>query len=453
MKSRLAQLIEHLSAGLVERDTQVRLALLAALSGEHLLLIGPPGTAKSDLARRLAGVFHDAHYFERLLTRFSVPEELFGPLSLSALEEDRYERQIDGYLPTATIAFIDEIFKANSAILNALLTLLNEREFDQGRGRIRTPLVSVIAASNEIPAEDFLAAFYDRFLLRCQVKPVSDEGFVRLLNLSEHGRQTVPRELQIGRNDLDRLLMERERVTVPAEVMVMLTDLRGFLAREEIHLSDRRWRKMLGVLKTAALTNGRNAVSIWDLWLTQFCACERPEQAGLVAEWFGSRLGTWKVMNPVRFTHLIEAFEAQLELEQNANDLAFDDSGKLAMAQSVGGAEAGDVAPRLSSFMRRRRYGAVHVHARVDQSQDLINQIDAYLAEIGRHMDSLSASVADHLWIAPDFAASGHASLQATRDVVLALRVRCAAVRQGFFGLPQLERGPGGVPEPMAASA
>src|SRR3989338_615686 len=188
---RLKPIIDTRECGLVERRQSVRLCFLAALAGEHTLFIGPPGTAKSELARRLHAVFRDARYFERLLTRFSVPEELFGPLSIKALEEDRYERHTDGFLPDASIAFIDEVFKANSAILNALLTLLNEREFDNGAGRQRCPLISAIGATNEVPEDEVAEAFFDRFLVRLPVTAVSAAGFGVLLQ-ADPGRGWTP---------------------------------------------------------------------------------------------------------------------------------------------------------------------------------------------------------------------------------------------------------------------
>ncbi|PNW72795.1 hypothetical protein CHLRE_15g644051v5 [Chlamydomonas reinhardtii] len=171
LRKRVVASIQKLSKGLLERDVEVRLLLLAALCCEHLLLLGPPGTAKSELSRRLSSLCGGT-YFERLLTRFSVPEELFGPLSMKGLENDLYVRQTDGYLPTSEVAFVDEIFKANSAILNALLTLLNERLFDNGNQRLEAPLLCLVGASNEMPESEELDALYDRFLIRRTVSQV-----------------------------------------------------------------------------------------------------------------------------------------------------------------------------------------------------------------------------------------------------------------------------------------
>src|SRR5512141_1030693 len=217
---RLGDLLDALEQGLVERRRQVRLALLAALAGEHTLLIGPPGTAKSELARRLHLAFEDAQYFERLLTRFSVPEELFGPLSISALEQDRYERQTAGYLPQASIAFIDEVFKANSAILNALLTLLNERKFDNGAIRQDCPLISAIGATNEVPAGEVAEAFFDRFLVRQPVERVSADGFRALLALERTGGPQI--EGAVSARERDAITLAARAVEVTAEVSTLL---------------------------------------------------------------------------------------------------------------------------------------------------------------------------------------------------------------------------------------
>ncbi|RKZ77073.1 MAG: ATPase [Candidatus Parabeggiatoa sp. nov. 1] len=329
LKMKLKDLRDVLSQDLIERDTPIRLTLLAALSGEHLLLLGPPGTAKSELARRLKLAFNGGNYFERLLTRFSVPEELFGPLSIKALEEDRYERLTSRYLPTATVAFIDEIFKANSAILNSLLTLLNEREFDNGVNRDKTPLSCVVGASNELPAGEELDALYDRFLLRYQVMPVSPENFAQLLGLKGHFKPKPDLELRLTVEELQEIQESADLVKIPDDVMVLLQELRHFLIEQQIYVSDRRWRKVVKLLQVAAYTNGNNEVSIWDCWLLQHCLWATPEQRQVIFDWYQSRVGTKAAFNQEKFSKLIAAWEKKLEDEKNNQTQARDEEGHL----------------------------------------------------------------------------------------------------------------------------
>jgi len=329
LKTKLKNLRDALSQNLIERDTPIRLTLLAALSGEHLLLLGPPGTAKSELARRLKQAFNGGNYFERLLTRFSVPEELFGPLSIKALEEDRYERLTSRYLPTATVAFIDEIFKANSAILNSLLTLLNEREFDNGVKRDKTPLSCVVGASNELPEGEELDALYDRFLLRYQVMPVSKKGFIQLLSLKGNPKPKPHLELRLTVEELQEIQESAELVKIPEDVMVLLQELRYFLSEQQIYVSDRRWRKVVKLLQVAAYTNDKNEVSIWDCWLLQHCLWATPEQRESIFDWYQSRVGTKATFDPEKFGKLIAAWEKKLEEEKNSQTQVHDEEGKL----------------------------------------------------------------------------------------------------------------------------
>ncbi|MBP8810880.1 MAG: AAA family ATPase [Kofleriaceae bacterium] len=325
---RLRALRDHLLADLVERDVAMRLALLAALAGEHLLLLGPPGTAKSLLARRLRMAFHDATYFERLLTRFSVPEELFGPLSIKGLEQDRYERLTEAYLPSAAIAFLDEIFKANSAILNALLTLLNEREFDNGTRRVRVPLVAVIGASNEQPEGEELDALFDRFLLRLHVAPVSAAGFPTLLGLRGDAAPSLAPDLPVTDAELAAFREARDRVEVPAVVLALLVELRAWAAAERLPVSDRRWRKIVRLLQTSACSNGRTAVSTWDAWLLQYCVGATPEDQRKVYAWYASRVGATAAVDPARLTKVVIAWESKVQHDQEDRTQARDERGR-----------------------------------------------------------------------------------------------------------------------------
>ena len=454
LRERLTSLLEHLEAGLIERGRIVRLALLAALAGEHTLLVGPPGTAKSELARRLHLAFAGARYFERLLTRFTVPEELFGPLSISALEQDRYERITAGFLPQATIAFIDEVFKANSAILNALLTLLNEREFDNGAGRERCPLVSVIGATNEVPADEVAEAFFDRFLMRLPVGPVSAPGFRDLLALDAGARPAVPGPLTEG--DLAALQGAAAAVRLPDEVAALLAELRALLAAETVYVSDRRWVKVAWLLKVAAASEGRAAVAVWDLWLLPWCVAPSVERQAGISAWLTGRLGLDAGMAPPLLTRVVEAFEVQASLEQQAEDLDYDEDGRLRFSaeldSQVNDAKGASQSMRMS-YRRRRLYGDIHIGARVRQVDELIGRIAGYAEAIAASRADLAAYTGQGLWIDREFAAQADANLAATSEAVAALKLRAMAAREGFLSLPRRAVDPGTVPEPVTVSA
>ena len=237
-------------------------------------------------------------YFERLLTRFSVPEELFGPLSLRALEQDQYVRQIKGYLPDANVAFLDEVFKTNSAVLNSLLTILNERLFDNGSERLPVPLLCLVGASNELPESEELDALYDRFLFRHAVSQVSEAGLSDLLQIASHA-PTGRAALTSAALELNAEAMAavRERayaeVALPAEIIDLLGELRTYLQQDcepPVYVSDRRLVKAVAMLRVSAYTCGRRAVNEFDVLLLEHVLWQRPEEAERIRDWLLQRV-------------------------------------------------------------------------------------------------------------------------------------------------------------------
>ncbi|HEY2986765.1 MAG TPA: AAA family ATPase [Candidatus Binatia bacterium] len=273
-QEKLKKIREELRQLFLERADLIDGALCALLASQHVLIIGPPGTAKSMLADEICRRVEGASYFQWLLTRFTTPEEIFGAVSLRALEQDDYRRVTAHKLPEAHIAFLDEIFKANSSILNAILTLINERLFHNGKEVGSVPLLTLFGASNELPEDDELMALYDRFLLRFVVNYIAEDfRFLRMLEAEAPAERTT-----MTLEELRQIQSQARSLAIPAFVYRTVTDIRRELKKKNLEASDRRYRQALSLLQAHAYLSGRQEVGENDLYLLEHVLWRDPAE-------------------------------------------------------------------------------------------------------------------------------------------------------------------------------
>ena len=293
-----------MNRGIYEKETEISLSLLAALAGESIILLGPPGVAKSMVARQLKTAFRDAHSFEYLMSRFSTPDEIFGPVSIQKLKSsDTYERAVEGYLPTADVVFLDEIWKAGPAIQNTLLTVINEKLFRNGNKEMHLPLKLLVAASNELPAKgEGLEALWDRFVIRIESRPIKKESNFRAMLLDSHAdfsgstgglghadfaNNADFSELKITGEEYAEWSENINKIGVKEEVLDVISVIRKSLRavnvdeaaeRRNIYVSDRRWKNIARLLRTSAFMQDREEVDCCDLLPIYHCLWQEPEE-------------------------------------------------------------------------------------------------------------------------------------------------------------------------------
>ena len=316
MLERFKQLLGEINRGIYEKETEISLSLLAALAGESIILLGPPGVAKSMVARQLKTAFREAQSFEYLMSRFSTPDEIFGPVSIQKLKtSDTYERAVEGYLPTADVVFLDEIWKAGPAIQNTLLTVINEKIFRNGNREMHLPLKLLVAASNELPAKgEGLEALWDRFVIRIESRPIKLEKNFRAMLLESHADFLGPTDftdstdfsgftgglghadfadnadfsdLKITSEEYAEWTERIDKIGVKIEVLDAISAIRKSLRavnvdeaaeRRNIYVSDRRWKNIVRLLRTSAFMQDREEVDICDLLPIYHCLWQEPEE-------------------------------------------------------------------------------------------------------------------------------------------------------------------------------
>lgn len=319
MLERFKQLLGEMNWGIYEKETEISLSLLAALAGESIILLGPPGVAKSMVARQLKTAFKDARSFEYLMSRFSTPDEIFGPVSIQKLKtSDTYERAVEGYLPTADVVFLDEIWKAGPAIQNTLLTVINEKIFRNGNREMHLPLKLLVAASNELPAKgEGLEALWDRFVIRIESRPIKLEKNFRAMLLeaptdflgptdftdstdssgsmgkcgftdsADFSDSTDFSDLKITAEEYAEWVEKICKIGVKEEVLDAISAIRKSLRavnvdeaaeRRNIYVSDRRWKNIVRLLRTSAFMQDREEVDICDLLPIYHCLWQEPEE-------------------------------------------------------------------------------------------------------------------------------------------------------------------------------
>ena len=305
----ISSIQKELNSYFIERSEEIDCILTAVLSKQHCLFLGPPGTTKSYLITAFASHLKDVNYFQWLLTKFTTPEEVFGPYNLKLLMDGKYQRITTGKLPEAHIAFLDEIFKSSSAILNSLLTIINERIFYNDSIPAPVPLISLFSASNELPEEDEgLQALYDRLTIRKTVSYIKDYSNLEKLALlpAEYKPETM-----LSLSDLQQIQQEVQQVDV-SSVISDVIELKRELEKEGVSVSDRRFRQCFDIIKAYTYMNNRDKAISDDLQILRYVFWTEPEEIAVVES------KVLSIANPFaqkaqEFAEILEDIERQVQ--------------------------------------------------------------------------------------------------------------------------------------------